>query len=474
MCSFLITNITIKDIEDLIKLNKRLNFKLKLRGPDRTIVKKIKDITLIHNLLHITGVKTIQPFTNKDETIICVFNGEIYNYKKLEKMFKKEKIYKSDGECIIDLYLNYGETFTQYIHGEFAIVLIDLNKNKIIISSDVFATKPIYIRSDNDKFAISTYKYALNELGFQTKNNEEYKLEANTILCLNLNNYKFDFIGKVHEFKLTQHKNNFNDFNEVFLKTINMMAKHGHNNSEISEKEKKKIFITLSSGYDSGSLACALNKCNIDFGCLSSYAGENKKIIDERHKKLKLNKISEIESNIFNITRQDKLTTKMDILGKIDKFTAFLDIKKTKTYNILNDDATFGMAYLFNEARKKGYKIHLSGQGADEIFADYGFNGTRLKSHSCFGGKFPKDLKTIFPWYSFYKGTQECFINKEEHVAGCYGIENRYPFLDKNVVQEFLYLSPVLKNKFYKAPLYNFLKQNEFPFDLNKKSGFTC
>ena len=152
----------------------------------------------------------------------------------------------------------------------------------------------------------------------------------------------------------------------------------------------------------------------------------------------------------------------MDILGKIDKFTSYLDPNKTKTYNILNDDATFGMAYLFNEARKKNYKIHLSGQGADEIFADYGFNGNKLKSHSIFGGKFPDDLKTIFPWYSFYKGTQECFINKEEHVAGCYGIENRYPFLDKNVVQEFLNLSPVLKNKFYKAPLYNFLKQNKF------------
>ena len=84
-----------------------------------------------------------------------------------------------------------------------------------------------------------------------------------------------------------------------------------------------------------------------------------------------------------------------------------------------------------------------------------------------------KYLKTIFPWYSFYKGTQECFINKEEHIAGCYGIENRYPFLDKIVVQEFLHLSPKLKNQFYKAPLYYTLKKLNFPFDLNKKLGFS-
>ena len=120
----------------------------------------------------------------------------------------------------------------------------------------------------------------------------------------------------------------------------------------------------------------------------------------------------------------------MDILGKIDKFNSYLDYERTKPYNILNDNATFGIGYLFKKAKDDGCKIHLSGQGADEIFSDYGFNGNKLKSHSCFGGKFPNNLQEIFPWFSFYKGTQECFLMKEEYVAGCYGIENRYPYLD--------------------------------------------
>ena len=458
MCSFLITNISIKDINDLIKLNKKLNYKLKLRGPDYTNIKKIKNYTFIHNLLHITGNKTIQPFTNDEENIVCVFNGEIYNYKKFEDLFKKK--YNSDGECLIDLYNNYGEKFTKYIHGEFAIVLFDLKKNKMIISSDIFSTKPLYIQSNSNNFAISTYKYALDELGFNKDN--PYKIEANTILSFDLQTLKFSYIGKVYDFKLKQYKNNFNDFNNTLLKTIKMMA------------ERENVFITLSSGYDSGAIACALNKLNINFNSYSSYDGEDKKIIDSRLHNLKNNNISNVNCKAFNITHNDKTTIKMDILGKIDKFNSYLDYERTKPYNILNDNATFGIGFLFNKAKKDGCKIHLSGQGADEIFSDYGFNGTKLKSHSCFGGRFPNNLESIFPWFSFYKGTQECFINKEEHVAGCYGIENRYPFLDKNVVQEFLYLSQNLKNKFYKAPLYNFLKLYNFPFKENEKKGFTC
>ena len=63
---------------------------------------------------------------------------------------------------------------------------------------------------------------------------------------------------------------------------------------------------------------------------------------------------------------------------------------------------------------------------------------------------------------------------KEEHVAGAYGIEGRYPFLDKYVVQEFLWITSELKNKNYKSPLCNYLTINNFPFEKNQKTGFGC
>ena len=73
---------------------------------------------------------------------------------------------------------------------------------------------------------------------------------------------------------------------------------------------------------------------------------------------------------------------------------------------------------------------------------------------------------------TFMGGLNESFIAKEEYTASLFGIETRYPFLDKKLVQEFLWLTKNLKNKYYKAPLYHYLKSNNYPFEPNEKMGF--
>ena len=104
-------------------------------------------------------------------------------------------------------------------------------------------------------------------------------------------------------------------------------------------------------------------------------------------------------------------------------------------------------------------KILASGQGGDEITSN-------LQSYS-FGNpnpeKFDDNLSNIFPWENFYDGTQSSYLMKEESITGGFGIEGRYPFLDKRVVQEYLNLAPELKNKNFKAPITNFLIQNNYP-----------
>ena len=57
-------------------------------------------------------------------------------------------------------------------------------------------------------------------------------------------------------------------------------------------------------------------------------------------------------------------------------------------------------------------------------------------------------------------------------MAGCYGIETRYPYLDRDLVQEFLWLTPELKNKHYKAPIHEYFKRNGYPFEKGVKKGF--
>lgn len=92
--------------------------------------------------------------------------------------------------------------------------------------------------------------------------------------------------------------------------------------------------------------------------------------------------------------------------------------------------------------------------------------------HSNFGGLFPDNLEDIFPWASFFGSSMESYMIKEEYVGGAYGIETRYPFLDKQVVQEFLNLDKNLKNQNYKSVIHEYLQRDDVPFSPNTKLGF--
>ena len=57
-------------------------------------------------------------------------------------------------------------------------------------------------------------------------------------------------------------------------------------------------------------------------------------------------------------------------------------------------------------------------------------------------------------------------------IAGLFGIEGRYPYLDKNTPQEFLRLTAKLKNSCYKNCIANFLEIHNYPFEKEIKIGF--
>ena len=469
MCGILFTN---KDISDF-DIEHVLKF-LKHRGPDYTSIKKIKDYSFIHTLLSMTGPLTEQPFYSKDENIICMFNGEIYNFDEFGD-------YHSDGECLIPLYEEYGTNFINNLDGEFAIVLVDIKKQILIYSTDIFGTRPLWIGFDGNEFGISTYKSCLERIGIKNS----HQVLSNQTNIFDLNQLKLIATNRVHSFDLTQHKTNFDDWNKAFENSIRKRVKHA----------KCDIYIGMSAGYDSGAIGCELTKQNINFTAYSITNVENKDIMEQRKKIVKKSVMFDIERDDFLSARQylkdnaEEYELNIDN-GERDKYFKLIQnenydkaIEKSllnvinfrKSGQILTDDnGAIGCSYIASLAKAENAKIYLSGSGADEIFSDYGFNGIKYFEHSTIGGHFPDDLSSVFPWKNFFRNTQRAYLMKEEHVAGSYGIEGRYPFLDKYVVQEFLWLSAELKNKNYKSPLDNYLKINNFPYEREKKEGFGC
>lgn len=417
-----------------------INFHCKKRGPDKTTITTLNNITFIHNLLHITGDLIEQPFQNNN--VVCLFNGEIFNYLD----FNTD--YKSDGECLLDLYEKYDKEFIKKLDGEFAICLIDFNKEIILISTDVFSTKPLFYCFEDDNFMISSYQSCIE------RNNMKniHKLQANKTYVFDLNKFNKLYESSVYNFDLKQHKSNYNDWIKAYEESIIKRTKNTN----------KNIFVSLSSGYDSGSICIVLNKYNINYSTYTIVGKENIDILKNRYK---INN-KEYKQYVFN----EKLYNEFLNINNQNCCDFYKNINN-KEYSVLKDKASVGGSFIYHQSSKDNNLINLSGQGADEILSDYGFNGQKIKSHSCFGGKFPEDLSKIFPWESFYNGIGEALLMKEEIIGGSHGIENRYPFLDKKVVQEFLWLKSELKNYNYKAPLHYYLSIHKYPFEF-KKIGF--
>jgi len=431
MCSFTVTNVD-------MDLNETNHFSQR-RGPDSTSIEKINGISFLHNLLHITGDIKPQPFIEDD--IVCVLNGEIYNYKDFGD-------YKSDGQCLIPLYKEYGVEFAEQLDGEFSICIVDFKCDRIVLSNDTFATKPLWFAKENDKFGVASYESSLKLSGFGSPQ----KLAGNYTWLFDLKTLEEVEAFPITTFDINQHKNTYDDWINAFEKSI----------SKRVANTPHKIFLGLSAGYDSGAITCELLKQNVDFKAYTIASAEDENIINSRHNQLSNGEIIKLSQKEYS-----------DILSDVkNNCEDFIYQDKYKNYDIKGDKASIGLGKICSRANKEGYRIYLSGQGSDEIISDYGWNGNKIYNHSSFGGRFPKSLDGFFPWHSFYDGTQIQYLNKEEYVAGAYGIETRYPFLDTNLVQEFLWLNSDLKNKEYKAPLSEYLFKNNYPFQRGVKTGF--
>lgn len=419
-----------------------INYHCQKRGPDLTNIVEINGITFIHNLLNITGDPTKQPFVDTSGDVVCLFNGEVYNYKKFNKR------YKSDGECLLDLYREFGYEFVKKLDGEFAICLVDFSKGVMLLSTDVFSTKPLFYSFDNEEnnFMVSSYPSCIERNGMKNI----CKLEANKTVVYGFDGFDIVYESTVYDFDLNQHKNTYDDWVKMFEAAVLKRAMN----------VDKRVFVSLSSGYDSGAICCVLNKYNIPYTTYTITGKENRNVLNKR---FELNKC---ESKIYNFDKKLEKEEKERIVNNCCDYE--IEFIRNRKYSVFTDKASIGGSFIYGKSRENDDIINLSGQGADEILADYGFRGRKIKSHSYFGGKFPRDLSKIFPWGSFFSGIGQCLLMKEEIIGGSHGIENRYPFLDRDLVQEFLWLDSNLKNRHYKGPLTHYLQTNNYPFKFEK------
>jgi asparagine synthase (glutamine-hydrolysing) len=88
-----------------------------------------------------------QPLYNEDETIAVVCNGELYDYQALRQdLSRRGHAFRttSDSELLVHLYEEYDTDLFAHLHGEFAFLLWDARKRRLIAGRDPCGIKPLF------------------------------------------------------------------------------------------------------------------------------------------------------------------------------------------------------------------------------------------------------------------------------------------------------------------------------------------
>lgn len=87
-----------------------------------------------------------QPMTDSSGRYTVVYNGEIYNYRELQKEHLPGFVPRSgtDTEVLLEMWAKFGPDALQYFNGAFAFALLDQEMQKLFLVRDRVGIKPFY------------------------------------------------------------------------------------------------------------------------------------------------------------------------------------------------------------------------------------------------------------------------------------------------------------------------------------------
>jgi asparagine synthase (glutamine-hydrolysing) len=332
-----------------------------------------------------TSIKGRQPMCDSEEKVWIVFNGEIYNYIEIRKLLE-ERGYTfrsgTDTEVVIYSYIEWGESCLDLFNGMWSFCLFDLNRRKMICSTDRFGIKPFYYYFDRNNFVFSSEVKQIHEINDSLKTINEKVLFDYLSAGSYGNETEETFIRDVYRLPagytivvditdngLQLRKNNWwslkvneefygeNDINRVSEKIYELF----YDSLSLRLRSDVEIGSCLSGGLDSSGIVCLLDK-------LLTQRGINKK------QKL-FTIISGAEGNTeFEYAKE--IAAKVNghhISRKIDCNT---DISEISNFIWHNDEplikaSMFGGYSVYKLASDNGIKVVMDGQGLDEYAGGY-------------------------------------------------------------------------------------------------------
>jgi asparagine synthase (glutamine-hydrolysing) len=131
------------------------------RGPDSQGVEVLGECILVSARLAILDLseRGRMPMSNADGTVWITYNGEVYNAAELrEILLQRGYRFKStsDTEVVLHLYEEFGEDCVQHLRGMFAFAIWDGRTRKLVLARDRMGIKPLYLARSGDKLLFAS------------------------------------------------------------------------------------------------------------------------------------------------------------------------------------------------------------------------------------------------------------------------------------------------------------------------------
>ena len=375
-------NKTSKPIE-LEALKKGANA-LKHRGPDGEgfFLNKNRTIGLAHRRLSIIDLETgNQPLQTHDGQITAIVNGEFYDFEKIRyDLQQKGHVFKtnSDSEIVLHLYREYGLSFTDYLRGEFAFILYDALEEKLIAVRDRFGVKPFVYKIDEKNgclYCASEAKAILAQDDSDAHWDMDAFYQASQMQYLPANKTLFNGIYQLEPGQMIiWEKGNIPslrfywdmDYPEIDQKTdisfneaVRLVREKLDEAVSLRMRSDVGVCYHLSGGIDSSSIsALAASKSKQPIDCFTV------RFEDKKNEGYDEYNIAKEQAALIGAKLHEVSVSKQDMVDHIDDAVF-------KTEGLAINGHLVGK-YLLNKAiRANGFKVSLSGEGSDEIFAGY-------------------------------------------------------------------------------------------------------
>ncbi len=313
-----------------------------------------------------------QVICSEDKNVYSVFNGKIYNYKKL-RILLEEKSYvfksNSDDELMIHAYQEWGMEFLEKIDGMFAFAIFDNKLQKVFLVRDRFGVKPLYYFCDKENLIFaSEIKAIIKNPEIKREINKKSISEYFIYRYIPSPNTIFQDIFKIPPAHYIEIDKNFNISHKKYFELKIDIKKQ--RKSKLIKEIEELIRNSIKEQIDSDTDIASFLSSGYDSSIIVKYLSEHKQGF-----------------NTYSIGFKDweKSEHKFaEQIASIYKTSHHSEIIEPDSFNILDElmyyyddpiaDISIIPTYLAAKLASTKNKIIFSGEGGDEIFAGYSWH----------------------------------------------------------------------------------------------------